>query len=121
MLWLLHSYRESCTVLDAMGQLCAHRGQKLCLVAQSCLILDDPVDCSPPDSSVHGILQARTLELVAIPFFQGLFPTQGSNHGLWHYRRILYHLSHQGSPQGKKQRNERAFLDSAGVFVLRAP
>ena len=29
---------------------------------QSCLTLCDPMDCSPPDSSVHGILQARILE-----------------------------------------------------------
>ena len=40
----------------------------LCLVAQSCLTLCDPVDCSPPGSSVHGILQARILEWVAMPF-----------------------------------------------------
>ena len=32
---------------------------------QSCLILCDPMDCSPPDFSVHGILQARILEWVA--------------------------------------------------------
>ena len=32
------------------------------LVTQSCLTLCDPVDCSPPGSSVHGILQARILE-----------------------------------------------------------
>ena len=32
------------------------------LVTQSCLTLGDPVDCSLPDSSVYGILQARTLE-----------------------------------------------------------
>ena len=38
------------------------------LVAQSCLTLHDPMDCSPPGSSVHGILQARTLEWVAMPF-----------------------------------------------------
>ena len=37
-------------------------------VAQSCLTLCDPVDCSPPGSSVHGILQARILEWVAISF-----------------------------------------------------
>ena len=36
------------------------------LVAQSCLTLCDPMDCSPPGSSVHGILQARILEWVAI-------------------------------------------------------
>ena len=38
------------------------------LVTQSCLTLGNPIDCSPPDSSVHGILQARKLEWVAIPF-----------------------------------------------------
>jgi len=37
-----------------------------CLVSQSCLILCDPLDCSPPGSSVHGIFQARMLEWVAI-------------------------------------------------------
>ena len=41
------------------------------LVVQSRPILCDPIDCSPPGSSVHGILQARILEWVAIPFFQG--------------------------------------------------
>ena len=40
-------------------------------VAQSCLTLCDPVDCSPPDSSIHGILQARILEWVAISFSRG--------------------------------------------------
>ena len=38
------------------------------LVAQSCPTLSDPMDCSPPGSSVHGISQARVLEWVAIPF-----------------------------------------------------
>ena len=38
------------------------------LVAQSCLTLCDPMDCSPPGSSVHGILQARILKWGAIPF-----------------------------------------------------
>ena len=37
-------------------------------VAQSCPTLRDPMDCSPPDSSVHGISQARVLEWVAIAF-----------------------------------------------------
>ena len=36
------------------------------LVAQSCLTLCDPMDCSPPGFTVHGILQARVLEWVAI-------------------------------------------------------
>ena len=38
------------------------------LVAQSCLTLRDPMDWSPPGSSVHGIPQARIPEWVAVPF-----------------------------------------------------
>ena len=37
----------------------------------SCPTLCDPMDCSPPGSSVHGILQTRLLEWMAIPFFRG--------------------------------------------------
>ena len=37
-------------------------------VAQSCLTLFDPVDCSPPGSSIHGISQARILEWAAVSF-----------------------------------------------------
>ena len=36
-------------------------------VAQACLTLFDPMDCGPPGSSVHGILQVRTPEWVAVP------------------------------------------------------
>ena len=41
------------------------------LVAQSCLTFCNPMDCSLPDSSVHGILQARILNWVTIPFSRG--------------------------------------------------
>ena len=41
------------------------------LVAQSCPTLCNPMDCSPPGSFVHGILQARVLECVAISFPRG--------------------------------------------------
>ena len=37
-------------------------------VAQSCLTLSDPMSCSPPGSSIHGISQARVLEWVAVAF-----------------------------------------------------
>ena len=47
-----------------------HKDVKV-FVAQSWSTLCDPVDCSPPGSSVHGIFQARILEWVAIPFFTG--------------------------------------------------
>ena len=43
----------------------------VCSVAQWCPTLWDPLDCSPPGSSVRGILQARMLEWVAISFFRG--------------------------------------------------
>ena len=58
-------------------------------VAQSCPTLCDPMDCSLPGSSLHGILQARVLEWVAIFLLQGIFPTQGSNLGLPHSRQML--------------------------------
>ena len=41
-------------------------------VAQSCPTLSDPMDCSPPGSSIHGIFQARVLEWVAIAFSKQL-------------------------------------------------
>ena len=50
-----------------------------CLVAKSCPPLCDSMGCSPPGSSVLGILQARVLEVVAVPFSRGIFPSQGSN------------------------------------------
>ena len=49
------------------------------LVAQLYPTLWNPMDSSPPVSSVHGILQARILERVDIPLNQGIFPTQGLN------------------------------------------
>ena len=67
-------------------------------VTQSCLTLCDPMDCSPPGSSVHRIPQARILEWGATAFLQGIFPTQGSNPGLPPCRRLLYQLSHQRGP-----------------------
>ena len=45
--------------------------KEMCLVTQSCLTVCDPMDCSPPGSSVHESLQARILEWVAISFSRG--------------------------------------------------
>ena len=49
-------------------------------------------ECSLPGSSIHGILQARVLEWVAISFSRRIFPTKESNWGLQHCRQILYQL-----------------------------
>ena len=64
-----------------------------CSVTQ-CLTLCNPMDYSPPGSSVHGILQARILEWVASALRHGIFPWQ-LNPGLQYCRRILYSLCHQ--------------------------
>ena len=65
-------------------------------VAQLCPTLCDPADCSPPGSSVHGFLQARILEWVAISFSRGSSQPRDWKPGLPHCRQILYLLSHQG-------------------------
>ena len=71
-------------------------------VTQSCPNLCDPLDGSPPGSSVCGIFQARTLEWAAISSSRGSSPPRDGTHvscvssiG----RQILYPLSHQGSPR----------------------
>ena len=64
------------------------------LVAQSCLTLCDPMDYSPPGSSVHEILQARILTPGHHCLLQGIFPIQGLNPDLLHCKQILYQLSH---------------------------
>ena len=62
--WMLNRY--NCTIYVLICWLCV-----LCLVAQSCSTLCDPLDCKPPGSSVNGILQARILEWVAMPSSRG--------------------------------------------------
>ena len=69
-------------------------------VAQSCPTLCDPMDCSPPGFSVHGIFQAEYWSRLPCPRLRGIFPTQRSNPCLLcllHLGKILYLLNHQGS------------------------
>ena len=80
---------------------------------QSCLTLCDPMDCSPLGSSVHGILQAKILEWVAISFSRESSQHQGSNQSL------LYLLHWQAgslplTPPGQKTN----MLGSNFYFVL---
>ena len=58
-------------VLEAVVCVCALSLMCMRSVAQSCLTLGDPMDCSTPGSSVHGIYQARILEWVAMPSSRG--------------------------------------------------
>ena len=76
----------------------------VCMHAQSCVLLTlcNPMECSPPDSSAHEVLQARILEWVAMSSSQGIFLTQGSNLHLLrllHCRQILHHCA-SGKPFG---------------------
>ena len=67
------------------------------IIVQSHPTLCDPMDCSPPGSSVHSDSPGKNTGVGSLALLQGIFPTQGSNPGLPHCRQILYHLSHQGS------------------------
>ena len=66
-------------------------------VTQSCLILCDPMDSSPPGSSVHGDSPGKNTGVGSHSRLQGIFPTQGLNPSLLHCRQSLHYLSHQGS------------------------
>ena len=63
----------------------------VCSVPQSCPTLCNPMDCRLPGSSVHGILQARIPEWVAMPSSRG---SSQPRDWIPHCKRILYHLSH---------------------------
>ena len=69
-----------------------------CLVHKlySAILWPPTLDCSPPGSSVHGILQARIL-VGCHSLLQRILLTQGSNQSLPHCRQTLYYLSHQES------------------------
>ena len=76
-------------------------GLTACVLTQSCTTLCDPLDCSPPGSSVHGILQARILEWVAMPFSRG---SSQSRHQtcvsyLLHWQADSLPLAPSGSPR----------------------
>ena len=68
-------------------------------VAQSRLTLSDPTDCSPPDFSVRGILQARILEWVTIPFFR-----ESSQPRDWKITFTVGRFFLSSEPPGKSQK-----------------
>ena len=78
----------------------AFEGKNESEVSQSCPTLCDPMDCSLPGSSVHGI-PGKNTGVGCHALLQGIFPTQGSNPYLLHLLvcwPVLYPLSHLGSP-----------------------
>ena len=74
-----HSPSLGLMVLPLWSMECAQGFVVIVLVILSCLTLCNPMDYSPPGSSVHGILQARILEWIAIPFSRGSSWPRGWN------------------------------------------
>ena len=68
-----HIFQVSCIGRQVLSHQPTWEAQSMCLVSQLCLLCDsyDPIDCSPPGSSVLGILQARILEWVTTSFSRG--------------------------------------------------
>ena len=83
------------------------------LVALLCPTLCDPMDCSPPGSSVRGDSPGKNIGVGCLALLQGIFPTQGLNAGLLHCRWILYHLSHQGSPNMYISNINKSFIEQS--------
>ena len=74
----------------------------MCMYAkslQSRPTLCNPMDCSPPELLCPWNSPGQNTGVGSLSLLQGIFPTQGSNPGLPHCRRILYQLSHKGSPR----------------------
>ena len=83
------------------------------------------MNCSWPGSSAHGDSPGKDIGVGCHALLQGVFSTQESNLGLLHHRRILYQLSHKGSPdkeiskgahsrvgdRTQDERNKRAGID----------
>ena len=61
------------------------------LVSQLCLTLYDPMDCSPPGSSVHGMLKAKTLQWVSMPLSKVSTPPRDETQVSCIGRQILHH------------------------------
>ena len=89
-----------------------------CMRTQSCATLCNPMDCSPPDSSVHGIFQAIILELGAISYSRGFFPTQKLNLcclQLLHWQADPVPLCHLGSPKAYELQGISALCDCGRI------
>ena len=81
-------------------------------VAQSCPTLRDPMDCSLPGSSVHGIFQARVLEWGAITFSKTAAPKQLSNIPEF----PVSAGGSRGTPRGLKRNTFKDQLDNKQLF-----
>ena len=110
--WFTHTaIAEETTGFLRQNSIC-----QFCVCAQSCPTVHDPLDCSPPGFSVHGIFQARILEWVVISSSR-IFPTQGSNSCLL---RLLHWQvdSLTAAPPGKPNVNFKYSLRQSGASLV---
>ena len=89
LIWISFLYLSSTMVFNQVSESESE-------VVQLCPTLCHPVDCSSPGSSVHGILQARVLEGVAISFSRGSSQPRDRTQVSRIVGRCFYFLSHQG-------------------------
>ena len=80
-------------------------------VAQSCLTLSDPMDCSLPGSSIHGLFQARVLEWGAIAFSKFCVTPVQFNHSAYNWEQIKFHLQniHDNASQNVQLLQKKIF------------
>ena len=90
---ILGTYFSSLASVSWFMSACVHAKS-----LQSCLTLWDTMDHSLLVSSLLCDSPGKNTGVGCHALLQGIFPTRGYNPGLPHCRRILYHLSHQGSP-----------------------
>ena len=90
----------------------------VCLVAQSCLTSCIPMDCSPPGSSVHGGLQARTLEWVAMPSSRGSSLPRDRTWVSCISRWVLYHWATYESSKDEPMLRSQEFILPWPAFNL---
>ena len=98
----IHSWGPAHLVTNGLWLSATDHITCVCLVAQSCPTLCDPMDSSTPDSSVHGDSPGKNTGVGYHALLQGIFLTQGWNPGLPDCTWILYCLSHLGISKSKE-------------------
>ena len=89
-----------------------------CMHGQSCPTLCDPLDHSPPGSSVHGILWARRLEWAAISFFRGSSRSRDRTHISCLVRRTLSHWATWAAGVGAHDSNQTICYNKITSFTF---
>ena len=88
------------------------------LVPQSCQTLSDPMDCSPPGSSVHAVLQARILEWVAISFSTGSSRARDQTWVSCTAGRLFTVSATRGAPWDHKHTHHSSYWKDMAITII---